>query len=326
MNGIKRTFVSIFGGESNSHIILNKIEEVDSSLFLYEDGINIKEIFLSFLENGRGNGNVCFYASEPANAARLTTQKGCFTFSFKPNVFFPNTAQFKQKFEKICDLIEKRSCALRLVADWGNIRNYSDKESGIIECVQKIVEKASEKVPKPWRKSFGDVKAKQKDFSRNFPIVFINAFNLASISNELLNQLLGMHKRVILLTRNGFMTSVPGFVSVKGSEEPASEALPENVLEQVVKRNLELVLLSMLEKRRMSGYLLIKEVSSQFHILLSQGTLYPLLYSLEKSGLLKVNNGKGREKVYELTEKGVEYAKKNFAHFRKAYSLLLGLE
>ena len=308
------------GGRPNSHVIMNKIENGDSSLFLYEEGINVKDIFLPFLEKELRNGCVCLYAYESAEAQKLTAKKDYFTFSFTPNVVFPNITKLRQKFKEVSDLAEERNSVLRVVVDWGNIRNYCDKEGTIIECVKEIFEKASENVPKPWKKKFRDIKQK------NFPIIFINAFNLTSVSSELLNQLLQMHKRIVLLTKNENMASFPGFSLVGGFEEAMSEALPEEVLEQVIKRNLELVTLSILEKGSMSGYSLIKEISSQFHILISQGTIYPLLYSLQKEGTLAIKNGVGREKIYELTSKGKEYARKNLIHFRKAYSFLLGLK
>lgn len=321
-----RTFFSAYGGggRPNSHIILNKAENGDSSLFLYEDSINVKDIFLPFLEKELRNGSICFYASESCksiNDQKLTAKKDYFTFSFVSNIAFPNITKFKQKFEEVSNKAEKRNSTLRIVVDWGNIRNYCNEESRIIEGVQAIKEKASEKIPKAWKRTSKYFKQK------NFPIIFLNAFNLTSISSELLNQLLQMHKRIILLTKNEGMVSLPGFSLIeRGFNEPANEALPEKVLEQVIKRNLELVTLSILEKEPMSGYSLIKEISSQFHILLSQGTIYPLLYSLQREGKLIIKNGIGREKIYELTSEGREYASKNLAHFRKAYSFLLGLK
>lgn len=318
-----RTFFSMLAGQPNSHVILNKIENGDSSLFLYEDCINVKDIFLSFLEKELRNKSVGLYAYESVNGnntQKLIAQKDYFTFPFIPNVSFPSVAKFQQKFREVSNLAEKKNSPLRVVVDWGNIRNYCSNEGDIIECVQKIIEKASEKIPRPWKRKSKDIKQK------NFPIVFINAFSLASISGELLDRLLEMHKRVVLLTKNEVMTSLPGFSLVGSFNEPANEALPEEVIEQVIKRNLEIVTLSILEKGPMSGYSLIKEISSQFHILLSQGTVYPLLYSLQKEGILSIKNGVGREKIYELTEKGKEYTKKNLAHFRRAYSFLLGLK
>jgi DNA-binding PadR family transcriptional regulator len=53
----------------------------------------------------------------------------------------------------------------------------------------------------------------------------------------------------------------------------------------------------------MSGYDVIKHLHQKFHMLPSAGTVYSLLYSLERQNLIQghVNNGK---RVYELTKQG----------------------
>lgn len=58
----------------------------------------------------------------------------------------------------------------------------------------------------------------------------------------------------------------------------------------------------------MSGYDIIHFVHRRFNILLSSGTVYALLYSMEREGLIKGKWG-WRKRVYVLTEKGNEAAK-----------------
>lgn len=53
----------------------------------------------------------------------------------------------------------------------------------------------------------------------------------------------------------------------------------------------------------MSGYDIISYIHKRYSILMSSGTIYSLLYSLERNGLIKgVQNQ--RKRVYKLTEKG----------------------
>ncbi len=53
----------------------------------------------------------------------------------------------------------------------------------------------------------------------------------------------------------------------------------------------------------MSGYDVIKFIHDKFGMLLSSGTVYSLLYSMEREGLINgVQNS--RKRVYTLTEKG----------------------
>ncbi|MCB2171849.1 PadR family transcriptional regulator [archaeon] len=59
----------------------------------------------------------------------------------------------------------------------------------------------------------------------------------------------------------------------------------------------------MLKENPSHGYGIIADIHKRFDVLLSPGTLYPLLYSLEKKGLIAIEQD-GRRKNYLLTEKG----------------------
>ncbi len=60
----------------------------------------------------------------------------------------------------------------------------------------------------------------------------------------------------------------------------------------------------MLKESPSHGYGIIADIHKRFDVLLSPGTLYPLLYSLEKQGLISIEQD-GRRKNYLLTEKGM---------------------
>jgi PadR family transcriptional regulator PadR len=70
------------------------------------------------------------------------------------------------------------------------------------------------------------------------------------------------------------------------------------------------LLLSLLERKPMYGYQIVKEleVRSQGYFKFKEGTLYPALHRLEKSGLIygtweKLPNGRQR-RYYHITAKG----------------------
>jgi DNA-binding PadR family transcriptional regulator len=64
-----------------------------------------------------------------------------------------------------------------------------------------------------------------------------------------------------------------------------------------------LVVLASLKNKKMSGYDMLGLVHRTFDLPLSPGTLYPVLKSMEKEGLIMgVMNG--RKRLYELTTKG----------------------
>jgi DNA-binding PadR family transcriptional regulator len=74
---------------------------------------------------------------------------------------------------------------------------------------------------------------------------------------------------------------------------------------RIVKNFLDIVILTELKKRPMSGYDVISFVHNKFHMLLSSGTVYSNLYFLEINGLIKGEQAE-RRKVYTLTEHGKE--------------------
>ena len=76
-------------------------------------------------------------------------------------------------------------------------------------------------------------------------------------------------------------------------------------LENLVKTLLDIIILSMLNGEPVHGYKLIAEIHKTFGVLLSPGTLYPLLYSLHDQNLVKVKKV-NRRKLYNLTSRGRE--------------------
>lgn len=93
------------------------------------------------------------------------------------------------------------------------------------------------------------------------------------------------------------------------------ETYSENVyLENMVKTFLDLIVLAMLNETPSHGYQIIADLHITFGVLLSPGTLYPLLYNLEKENLVKVKV-MGRKKLYFLTLKG----RNKVSHINKIY-------
>ena len=72
---------------------------------------------------------------------------------------------------------------------------------------------------------------------------------------------------------------------------------------RMVKSFMDLLILAELRNSPMSGYDVIAYIHNKFGILVSSGTVYSLLYSMERDGLIRGVWAK-RKRVYELTEKG----------------------
>jgi DNA-binding PadR family transcriptional regulator len=72
---------------------------------------------------------------------------------------------------------------------------------------------------------------------------------------------------------------------------------------RMVKSFMDLLVLAELRNSPMSGYDVIAYIHNKFGILVSSGTVYSLLYSMERDNLIRGIWAK-RKRVYELTEKG----------------------
>ena len=72
---------------------------------------------------------------------------------------------------------------------------------------------------------------------------------------------------------------------------------------RIIKNFMDVLVLAELRKRPMSGYNVIEFIHNKFGLLVSSGTVYSLLYSLEREKLIK-GKWNERKRVYTLTEKG----------------------
>ncbi len=95
--------------------------------------------------------------------------------------------------------------------------------------------------------------------------------------------------------------------------------------EDIVKSNLEIIVLSRLSEKPMCGQDLIKEIFSKYNVFLSQGTIYPLLYSLKEEGILRAEFTKGdmRTKRYVLTEQGKQIIEKRINEYIEVNNFIL---
>ena len=82
-----------------------------------------------------------------------------------------------------------------------------------------------------------------------------------------------------------------------------SSNLLEKVQRRVIQDFMDIFILAEMKKSSLSGYDVIGMVQKRFGILVSSGTIYSLLYSLERDGWIK-GVWNDRKRVYKLAEKG----------------------
>ena len=77
----------------------------------------------------------------------------------------------------------------------------------------------------------------------------------------------------------------------------------ENLRRRTIKTFMDVLILAELQDKPLSGYDIIGLVHKRFNVLVSSGTVYSLLYSLERKGLVAADLD-SRKRVYTLTDKG----------------------
>lgn len=103
-------------------------------------------------------------------------------------------------------------------------------------------------------------------------------------------------------------------------ESTLEHDIPRKMRERAIKKFMDTLILAELRKvPTLSGYDFIAFIHKKFHILMSSGTVYSVLYSLERDGLIK-GMQTGQKRVYNLTDKGEETVKT----LLKAYEKIQG--
>ena len=171
------------------------------------------------------------------------------------------------KPEEIRGLEKEENCNLRLIIDAGSIVDQKDVE----------IEE---------RESY------LNELSKKHCINCLCTYDVTKLNSERIKQL-AIHHNQLRLTTND-LTILSGDL-FDGSK------LSGDSIEKMVKDNLESIILAILQKSTMCGTEIIGTIHLKFNVLLSPGTIYPLLHSLKQKGLLTVNK-LGKEIVYVPVE------------------------
>ncbi|HIE31114.1 MAG TPA: hypothetical protein EYP67_01860 [Methanosarcinales archaeon] len=114
-------------------------------------------------------------------------------------------------------------------------------------------------------------------------------YDLSMLESERLEELAASHDRIILNTPD--MAVLSG-----GSLEELDVA--GGTVERFVKEYLDIVVLALIASKPLCGTDIMDMVHRDFNVLLSPGTIYPLLHRLRKEGLLECEYGV-KKKIYK---------------------------
>lgn len=114
-------------------------------------------------------------------------------------------------------------------------------------------------------------------------------YNLAALPYEQIQKLADSHDRMILSTPDMTLLSAAFFDKYN---------IADATIERFVREYLDVVVLALIAGKPMCGTDIIDSVHKNFNVLLSPGTIYPLLHRLKKEGLLRCEYGV-KKKVYK---------------------------
>lgn len=101
---------------------------------------------------------------------------------------------------------------------------------------------------------------------------------------------------------------------------------------ELLKGSTSILILSLLDRQSMYGYQMIKEIENKSSgvFKFKEGTLYPILHSLESEGFIESywdeSEGKRKRKYYQITKKGKGHVKEKqqeWTTFRSAVDKVL---
>lgn len=101
-----------------------------------------------------------------------------------------------------------------------------------------------------------------------------------------------------------------------------SKSIDKIIQRRITRNFIDIFILSEVSKSPLSGYDIMTIIYKRFNLLISPGTIYSTLYSLERDGLIRGENRR-RKRVYTLTHKGEKFVRSILAMRDEIESLLL---
>jgi len=171
------------------------------------------------------------------------------------------------KPEEIKDFENEKNCKLRIIIDAGSLPNQKDYE----------VEE---------RESY------LNELGKKHSISCLCTYDVSKLNPNIIKQLAMHHNQLRLTTSD--LTILSGDLLDRSK-------LSGDSIEKMVKDNLETIILALLQKKPMCGTEIIGTIHLEFNVLLSPGTIYPLLHSLKEKGLV-TSKKYGKAKTYAPAE------------------------
>lgn len=171
------------------------------------------------------------------------------------------------KPEEIRNIENEKNSKLRIIIDAGSIPNQEDAE---IEERENYI----------------------NELSKKHSINCLCTYDVSKLNPDMIKQLTTHHNHLQLTTTD--LTILSGDLLDRSK-------LSNDSIEKMVKDNLETIILTLIQRKPMCGTDIIGTIHLEFNVLLSPGTIYPLLHSLKEKGLL-MSEKYGKAKTYVPAE------------------------
>ncbi|MDD1701277.1 MAG: response regulator [Methanoregula sp.] len=266
----------------------------DIVLFLYTDQVTKEPIFKFALEEGinKGGRNLFAYSQSTLQKyfSKEIIKKELFTHRIKRNEVFALMPVLEKCIESLLSASQRTS--LQILLDFSETEDFDD-----ILAIKKLLLLNKE---------------------TGIPVSGIIAFNIGKIDHTLIKSLAEGIPKIIVST--GKETTL-SFAHHTFPAESVS-VVPQSTIDDVVKKSLEPVVLSLLDKP-ISGYDIVHEIHSRYKVLIPQARVYTLLYELMDHGYLEIRVS-GKSKLYCPTEKGKKHISQKLNDFRLVFQHIVG--
>ncbi len=265
----------------------------DIMMFLYTDQVEKEPIFKFALEEAlkKGGRNLYSYSQSTVQKHFLKEiqKEELFTYRLKKREVFT----LLPVLEKCIDSLQynKNKDSLQLLLDFSETDEFDD----ILAIKNMIL-------------------SKKKQGS---PVSGIIAINIGNIDHQHISSFTEGISKIIISTGKDTTLSF----AHHSFPTDSVAVVPQATIDDVIKKLLEPVVLSMLEKP-ISGYDIVHEIHNRYNVLIPQARVYTLLYDLESKGYLEIKMS-GKSKLYSPTVIGKKYISRKLNEFKLVFQHIL---
>ncbi len=266
----------------------------DIVLFLYTDQVAKEPIFKFALEEGikKGGRNLFAYfqSTLPKYFPKEIQKKELYAHRIKRNEVYTLLPVLDKCTDSLLDSGIPDS--LQILLDFSQTEEFDD-----ILAIRKLLLSKKE---------------------TGIPVCGILALNIGKIDHTLIQSLAEGIPKIIVSTGKETTLSFAHHTFAAGSVS----VVPQSTIDDVVKKSLEPVVLSLLDKP-ISGYDIVHEIHNRYKVLIPQARIYTLLHELLDDGYLEIQVS-GKSKLYCPTETGKKHISQKLNDFKQVFQHIMG--